>query len=222
MNDIEYTLVQTNKERKITAYSARHKKNGSKSKRCTLPSDNLTAAQKKGLNGKMFTYEMGKPHTWKELKMWPVDLRKQFFDGLIDKAEPSNKDLSLMLKVSPIYVSEIFKGLGIRRNARKVQTRTDEQKAAWQRFLNGEIEPTPIPEPEPEPTPEMPTYDSFETAEIEEQTAPAPTPIIITPPSYMSFSLKGTTEELVHLLVAGKAMFSGMYSISVELRRCDG
>ena len=221
MNDIEYTLRQTNKERKITAYSARHKKNGSKSKRCTLPSDNLTAAQKKGLNGKMFTYEMGKPHTWKELKMWPTDLRKQYFDNLITKMEPSGKDLGLILNVTPTYVSEILKGLGIRRNARKVQLRTDEQMAAWQRFLNGEIEPTPIPEPEPEPTPEMPTYDSFETAEIEEQTAPAPTPAIITPPSYMSFGLKGTVEELIQLLETGKAMLSGKYGISVALQRCD-
>lgn len=229
MNDIEYTLRLTNKERKITAYSARHKKNGSKSKRCTLPSDNLTAAQKKGLNGEVTTYEMGKPHTWKELKMWPTDLRKQYFDSLITKMEPSGKDLGLMLNVTPTYVSEILKGLGIRRNARKVQLRTDEQMVAWQRFLNGEIEPAPIPEPEPdlipapgpEPTPGMPTYDSFETAEIEEQTDPAPTPTIITPPNYMCFTLEGTAEELIRLLETGKAMFSGKYSISVSLKRCD-
>lgn len=221
MNDIEYTLSLTNKERKITAYSARHKKNGSKSKRCTLPSDNLTAAQKKGLSGEVTTYEMGKPHTWKELKMWPTDLRKQYFDSLITKMEPTGKDLGLMLNVVPTYVSEILKGLGIRRNARKVQLRTDEQMAAWQRFLNGEIEPAPIPEPEPEPTPKTATYDSFETAESEEQTAPAPTPAIITPPNYLSFVLDGTVEDLIQLLETGKAMFNGKYSISITLQRTE-
>lgn len=43
------TLLEKDvKERKALTYGSHHRVNGSRSKRCTLPSDHLTAAQKKG------------------------------------------------------------------------------------------------------------------------------------------------------------------------------
>lgn len=50
MNDYQYTFVQDSREKKNIAHSAAKKVNGSKSKKCTLPGDYLTTAQKKKLS----------------------------------------------------------------------------------------------------------------------------------------------------------------------------
>lgn len=294
MNDAEYTLQQTNRERKSIANQARHKKGGSRSKKCTLPSDYLSAAQKKGLNGEVTTYEMDKPHTLSELRRWPGDIRKEYMANLVEKYGPTNVDLAEMFGCNRKHIHRVLPSVfGIdpsERNIRSWQNGND----AWASFLG--VEPTKsmwlsaprlretriaqgltqtelakksgvssasismyetssrirpdrltklaaalgtsveyltgdTDDPVPTQTvfqpnllqaePEEPAYDSFETAEIEEQTDPAPTPTIITPPSYMSFGLKGTVEELIQLLETGKAMFSGKYGISVALQRCD-
>ena len=50
MTDAEYVFQQDVKERKKMKTGAMHRKCGSKSKKCTLPSDYLTPSQKKKLN----------------------------------------------------------------------------------------------------------------------------------------------------------------------------
>lgn len=59
MNDFEKEV----REKKSIASGARHRVNGSKSKRCTLPSDYLTPAQRKKLNGEVYTVNLNKPIT---------------------------------------------------------------------------------------------------------------------------------------------------------------
>ena len=53
MHDFDYDAMQ----KKRIARGASHMKRGSKSKKCTLPSDYLTAAQKRRLNGPVSTYK---------------------------------------------------------------------------------------------------------------------------------------------------------------------
>ena len=57
MTDEEYLFRQTERETKRTARGAAAKKCGSKSKKCSLPSDYLSAKQRKGLNGKVMEYK---------------------------------------------------------------------------------------------------------------------------------------------------------------------
>lgn len=68
------------KEHKALAASARHKKNGSKTKKCSLPSDNLTPAQRKKLNGPVQTYELHAPMSWAVFKTMPIDLQQAHLD----------------------------------------------------------------------------------------------------------------------------------------------
>ena len=80
MNDHVYTFVETVKDRKSLATSARHKVSGSKSKRCALPSDNLTPAEKKKLNGPVKTYAINRPMPWEAFKSMPSDLQQAHLD----------------------------------------------------------------------------------------------------------------------------------------------
>ena len=140
MDDAKYTLQQTNRERKTIARNAKYKRNGSKSRKCTLPSDNLTPAQMKRRNGPMKTYDLLKPHTAQELREWPADLRHVYMDELLKKYNPSNEDLGSMLEffgastVSRFLTNEC----GIRRARGGRKTHTDEQVSAWKRFISGE------------------------------------------------------------------------------------
>lgn len=140
MNDIEYTLTTTNRERKNLANQARHKKGGSRSKKCTLPSDYLSAAQKKGLNGEVTTYEMDKPHTLSELRQWPEDIRKEYMANLVEKYGPTNVDLAEMFGCNRKHIHRVLPSVfGIdpsERNMRSWQNGND----AWASFLG--VEPT--------------------------------------------------------------------------------
>ena len=73
MNDFDYDIVQ----KKRIARSAAKKKIGSKSKKCTLPSDSLTAAERKKLNGECKVYDWSKPISWKEFKKYPHDIQEE-------------------------------------------------------------------------------------------------------------------------------------------------
>jgi len=85
MNDA--TFYETVRDRKALVPSARHKVNGSKSKKCMLPSDNLTAAEKKKLNGPMKTYAINQPMPWSEFKSMPHDLQQEHIDYIQNRFE---------------------------------------------------------------------------------------------------------------------------------------
>lgn len=69
------TYQETIAERKSMANSARRRVNGSKSRKCSLPSDNLTPAQKRKLNGPCVTYAINRPMDWETFKAMPKDLK---------------------------------------------------------------------------------------------------------------------------------------------------
>lgn len=73
MNDFDYDIVQ----KKRIAHSAAKKKIGSKSKKCTLPSDYLSSAERKKLNGECKVYDWTKPVSWREFKEYPRDIKKE-------------------------------------------------------------------------------------------------------------------------------------------------
>ena len=60
MHDFDYDAMQ----KKRIARGAMHMKRGSKSKKCSLPHDGLTAAQLRRLNGPVSTYKMDEPMDW--------------------------------------------------------------------------------------------------------------------------------------------------------------
>lgn len=78
MNDFDYDVLQ----KKRLGYGARHMKRGSKSRRCSLPSDHLTAAQLKGRNGPVNTYNLEKPMDWADFKAMPKDLQQSYIASL--------------------------------------------------------------------------------------------------------------------------------------------
>ena len=137
MNDFDYDALQ----KKRIAAGARHMKRGSRSKRCSLPSDNLTPAQLKRRNGPVSTYKLDAPMGWDDFKSMPVDLQKKYLTNLVETYGATNEMLGDMFYVHPTHVGAIKKALGVvSHNPRRL---IGEKKAIrdqmWAAFCNGVV-----------------------------------------------------------------------------------
>lgn len=83
MKDFDYEVLQ----RKRLASQARYRKNGSKSKKCSLPSDGMSHKQWKERNGEVMEYNLSKPMSWKAFTKMPLDLQRKYLENLRDKYE---------------------------------------------------------------------------------------------------------------------------------------
>lgn len=154
MTDEEYIFRQTERDRKRTARGAYSKKGGSKSKKCSLPSDNLTKKEWEKMNGEIKSYDMAKPAQWKEFLTWPTDLQGEYILGLERAFHATSEDIAIMMGCAPStlrnYRTKI--GCAAKRGGGKREPLDTE---AWERFWNPAApaaeEPTPVEKCE-EPT----------------------------------------------------------------------
>ena len=73
------------RERRALVSSARRRIGGSRSRRCSLPSDGLSAAQRGRLNGPVRTYALGRPMSWEQFSEMPPDLQRQYLARLRER-----------------------------------------------------------------------------------------------------------------------------------------
>ena len=137
MNDFDYDVLQ----KKRTAAGARHMKRGSRSKRCSLSSDNLTPAQLKRRNGPVSTYKLDAPMMWDDFKAMPVDLQKKYLTNLVETYGATNEMLGDMFYVHPTHVGTVKKALGVvshnpRHLSKEKKTIRDQM---WAAFCNGVV-----------------------------------------------------------------------------------
>lgn len=137
MNDFDYDVLQ----KKRTAAGARHMKRGSRSKRCSLPSDNLTPAQLKRRNGPVSTYKLDEPMRWDDFKAMPVDLQKQYLTNLVETYGATNEMLGDMFYVHPTHVGAIKKALGVvsHNPHRLIGEKKAIRDQMWAAFCNGVV-----------------------------------------------------------------------------------
>ena len=72
-------------QKKRVANGARHRVCGSKSKKCSLPHDNLTPAQRKKLDGPVSSYSPTRYMPWEAFKHLPLDLQQEHLDYIQDR-----------------------------------------------------------------------------------------------------------------------------------------
>lgn len=85
MTDLEYVYKKDIQEKKSAGRGAFHKKNGSKSKKCTLPSDHLSRKEKMAMSGECVVWDMKKFYTWEEFKQMPDDIQLQYVNSIINR-----------------------------------------------------------------------------------------------------------------------------------------
>ena len=157
MNDFDYDVMQ----KKRIARGAAARKIGSKSRKCTLPSDYLTAAQKKARNGKMSTYNLNRPMSFAEFRAMPEDLQHEYATKLRDKYHASLAVVATMFGVAPETVRTAFNLCGVNTSVKMIMSR--EQAARWNEWLASASEAEAVEEtPEPEAETEAETEDKVE------------------------------------------------------------
>lgn len=171
MHDFDYDAMQ----KKRIARGASHMKHNRKG--CSLPSDYLTAAQKRRLNGPVSTYKLDEPMSWESFKAMPEDLQKKYILNLQETYQANNDMLGKMFGVTSVSVCRIRNALGIKAMGQSKMTHDEVavRDAKWDAFCNGVVggkpgEPKKIENNEvEEPHDEIDDFVGFSDPEVEEQ-----------------------------------------------------
>lgn len=162
MDDFTYDVI----EKKRTARGAYHRKRGSKSRRCVMPSDLMTKAERERLNGAVKNYNLSAPMKWAEFKKMPDDLQKEYLEKTAERFRASSATIAReCLCVAP---SALKKWMDDRKWKLAVRgTRmTSVERGVWLAWINGMIEDV---EPEKEPV----QLDPLEEITSKEEKRPA-------------------------------------------------
>ena len=108
MNDFDYENLQ----KKRVASGARHMKRGSKSKKCTMPSDYLTAAQRKKMNGDVKVMDMNSAVQWADFKQWPRDIQKEYLEHRMREFDCTISGLAEILSVDVTHLRKTLHDIG--------------------------------------------------------------------------------------------------------------
>jgi len=138
MNEFDYDV----KQKKNIAHGAFARKRGSKSKKCTLPSDLLTDAQKRKLNGPCASVKLGAPMTWGAFLKLTPSLAEEYLKDLRDSYDVTQQMLAQMFCVHFATVGRVMAERGLSDLFPK--TRTTKEKAAlrqakWDAFCHGVV-----------------------------------------------------------------------------------
>ena len=194
MHDFDYDAMQ----KKRIARGASHMKRGSK--KCTLPSDYLTAAQKRRLNGPVSTYKLDEPMNWESFKAMPEDLQKKYILNLQETYQANNDMLGKMFGVTGVSVCRMRHALGVSAMGQSKMTRDEVavRDAKWDAFCNGVVggkpgEPKKIENNEvDEPHDEIDDFVGISDPEVEEP---------VKAPEQIEIKEMGPIEEPVEELV---------------------
>lgn len=134
MTDFDYDCYK----KKQIGYSAIKRKCGSKSRKCSLPSDRLTTKQWNERCGNVMSYQIGKPMQWLEFQKLPKDLKEEYLNNLIEKYSANAKNMAEMFGVNPATIFRVVKNDGLNVRFLRGKHPTGDQLQAYQRFLDGE------------------------------------------------------------------------------------
>lgn len=135
MNDFDFDVMQ----KKRIANNAARMKRGSKSKKCSLPSDHLTPAQWKRRNGPVSTYSLNQPMDWETFKSLPTDIQQSYIDILQSRFNVTASTISKELfgKTGPALKALIEKN-GLKYIKMKGKNMSADDREAWEHWLNPE------------------------------------------------------------------------------------
>lgn len=141
MDDFTYDCWQ----KKQLAQQARHRKRGSKSRKCSLPSDSLTKKQWKERNGKTLSINLNQPTSWEIFKEVSKPTQEEYLNHLLAVYGANATSLAAMFHVQPLTIRRFIQANGLAVKFPVGHSMNAEQREAWGQFLKGEVKPAPTP-----------------------------------------------------------------------------
>lgn len=115
MTDEKFVFVSDCADKKRTARGIHNKRTHTgKGGKILFPSDYLTRKEREAMNGEVKTYALNRPMRWKEFKLLPDDVRREYIENLQKRFGVMQKDLAVMFGVSVNSVGLETKKLGIK------------------------------------------------------------------------------------------------------------
>lgn len=134
MTEFDYDCYR----KKNVAHSAARRKGGSKSKKCSLPSDRMTQKQWNERCGQVMSYSIGKPMTWAEFSKLPKDLKEEYMNNLIEKYNANARTMAEVFGVSVATVFRVVKNDNLNVTFLKGKHPAGEKYEAFRRFMDGD------------------------------------------------------------------------------------
>lgn len=145
LSDEEYIYRQDIKEKKAAGRGIYHKKNGSKSKKCSLPSDYMTRKEKMAMNGEVMSYNPNKFYSYAEFKQLPMEYQIKYINSLLTRYNCSFTAIAkYVFQMSDVglrghftrqnqlqYINMPAKSTGKALRAGNEKLREDIEKALW-------------------------------------------------------------------------------------------
>lgn len=127
-------------DRKRLVRSFGRKRCGSKSKKCTLRTDNMTNKQIERMSGPVQAYKLNAPISWETFKTYPDEIKAEYLRTITSRYRTTQLLLSEMFGVTPAYLSRYLKDHNLSSTATHARGRklTEEDTAAWSAFVSGE------------------------------------------------------------------------------------
>lgn len=221
--NIARELDRENREKKSTARGAQHRVNGCKSRKCSLPSDSLTPAQIRALNGPVETFDPRKPVSWETFKQLSEDLQRECIRHFRANHGASDRMLAEMFGVSSTSVLLMRNKLGVP-GMDKGYRPGKGTLAAWREFIHSEDVEDVVPEEEPVAVEESPVDPvPVDHGEDTEDPKPVQKRTVVLPDSMnVSFSNVASWEELYALLKAFPAPGGDGCRINIFVQNARG
>ena len=131
MSDFEFDCMK----KKQLAGQAKYRKRGSKSKKCSLPSDGMTNKQWKERCGPVITYNPNKPMVWEDFKKLPDHIQTEYITNLQHKFGVTAVDLSKMFGVQPLTVRKHADANNLGVEFPRGHAMSAAKKAEWDKFV---------------------------------------------------------------------------------------
>lgn len=112
MKEFDFEVKEKKKLANMNRYNARkaRKKYGS----CVMPSDFLTPAQRKKLNGEIKVYEVGKPISWAEFKSYPAEMKQEWVNRFVERFNCSTKGMAMVFGIQASSINNYCRNNGIK------------------------------------------------------------------------------------------------------------
>lgn len=131
MTDFDYECWQ----KKILARQASHKKNGSKSKKCSFPSDYLTKKQIKERNGVIVSINLDEPMKWEIFTTLSPKTQSDYLRHIIQKYGATQTNIANMFGIAQSSFWRYCRTSDIDIKFSKGHRKSEEQQQAWDEFL---------------------------------------------------------------------------------------
>ena len=153
MTDERFVYNADLRDRKRTASGARAKKGGSRSRSCALPSDTLTNAQRKKLNGSVESINLNRPMDYARLKELTPSLQFLYLDHLATEHKARRVDLISMLGTSTCTFWNLQQELP---GKLEYKCRTKKPAPEWEAFMAAGYQGVATTPPSPPEAPQEP------------------------------------------------------------------